>query len=78
MVAKLGLTLGGQHILRVFKYRVLRRIFRLERDEVIEVQRYLHKQELHNSYCSSSKIGMFKQFGVPNMASNIATQNAIL
>jgi hypothetical protein len=44
----------------VFENRVLRRIFRSKRDEVMEDWRKLHKEELHNLYSSSSMITMIK------------------
>jgi hypothetical protein len=37
----------------VFENRVLRRIFELKKDEVVEVWRKLHNEELHNLYSSS-------------------------
>jgi hypothetical protein len=46
--------------LRVFENRVLRRIFGPKRDEVIEVWRKLHNDELHNLYGSPSIIRMVK------------------
>jgi hypothetical protein len=42
--------------LTVFENRVLRRIFGPKRDEVTEVWRELHNEELRNSYSSSSII----------------------
>jgi hypothetical protein len=44
----------------VFKNRVLRRIFGLRRDEVIEGWRKLHNEELHNLYPSPGIIRMIK------------------
>jgi hypothetical protein len=46
-----SLTLREGHILRV-----LRRIFRLRREEVEGGWRRLHNEELHNSYVSSNVI----------------------
>jgi hypothetical protein len=46
-----SLTLRAEHKLRVFEYRVLRRIFGLKRDEVIEGWRKLHN-ERHDLYFS--------------------------
>jgi hypothetical protein len=42
--------------MRVFENRVLRKIFGLKRDEVVGGWRKLHKEELHNLYCSPSII----------------------
>jgi hypothetical protein len=53
-------TLQEEHRLRVFENRVLRRIFGLRRDEMIESWRKLHKEELHNLYSSPSIIRMIK------------------
>jgi hypothetical protein len=51
MGVKLGsLTLREEHRLRVFKNRVLRRIFGPKRDEVMGDWRKLHEEELHNLY----------------------------
>jgi hypothetical protein len=43
-----SLTLQETHRLRVFKNRVLRRIFGPEREEVTGGWRGLHNEELHN------------------------------
>jgi hypothetical protein len=43
----------------VFENRVLRKIFELKRDEVIEGWRKLHN-DLNNLYCLPSKIRMIK------------------
>jgi hypothetical protein len=48
------LSLRKEHRLRVFENRVLRRIFRLERDEVTEGWRKLHNEELRNLYSLSN------------------------
>jgi hypothetical protein len=48
------------HRLRVFENRVLRRIFRLKRDEVTGDWRKLRNEEHHNLYSSSSVIRMIK------------------
>jgi hypothetical protein len=45
-----SLILREVHRLRVFENRVLRRIFRLQRDNVIGVWRKLHNEKLHNLY----------------------------
>jgi hypothetical protein len=42
----------------VFENRVLRRIFRLKRDEVTAELRKLHNEELHVLYSSPSIIGI--------------------
>jgi hypothetical protein len=44
----------------VFENRVLRGVFGPKGDEVIEGWRKLHKEELHNLYCSQSIIRMIK------------------
>jgi hypothetical protein len=49
-----------QHRLRVYDNRVLRRIFRLERDEVTGGWRKLHNEELHSLHSSPSIIKMIK------------------
>jgi hypothetical protein len=53
-------TLREEHRLRVFEYRVLRRIFGPKRDEVTGGLRILHNEELHNVYSSPSIIRMIK------------------
>jgi hypothetical protein len=52
------LTLREEHGLRVFENRVLRRIFRKKRDEVMGRWRKLHNEELHNLSYSPSIIRM--------------------
>jgi hypothetical protein len=47
-----SLTLREEHRLRVFKIRVLRRIFGPKGDEVTGEWRKLHSRELHNLYSS--------------------------
>jgi hypothetical protein len=44
----------------VFENRVLRRMFRLKRDEVTGDGRKLHNEELHNLYSSPNIIRMIK------------------
>jgi hypothetical protein len=44
----LFLTLREEHALRVFENRVLRRIFELQRDEIIWGWRKLYIEELHS------------------------------
>jgi TPP-dependent pyruvate/acetoin dehydrogenase alpha subunit len=46
--------------MRVFKNRVLRRIFGPKRDEVTGDWRKLHNEELHNMYSSPNIIRMIK------------------
>jgi hypothetical protein len=55
-----SLALREEHKLRVFANRVLRGIFGLKRDEVIEGWRKLHNEEFHNLYCSANIIRMMK------------------
>jgi hypothetical protein len=55
-----SLTLREEHRLRVFKNRVLRRIFGPKRGEVTGGWRKLRKEELHNLYSSPSIIRMVK------------------
>jgi hypothetical protein len=55
-----SLTLREEHRLRVFENRVLRGMFGPKRDEVIGGWRKLNNEELHNLYCSPSKIRMIK------------------
>jgi hypothetical protein len=50
-----SLTLREERRLRVFENRVLRRLFRLKRDEVTGEWRKLHNEEL-NDLCSLPKI----------------------
>jgi hypothetical protein len=49
-----------EHRLRVFKNRMLRRIFGPKRDKVTGGWRKLHKEELHNLYSLPSIIRMIK------------------
>jgi hypothetical protein len=51
-----SVTLREERRLRVFENRVLRRIFGPKRDEMIGGWRKLHNEELHNLYCSPSKL----------------------
>jgi hypothetical protein len=50
----------GQHRLRVFENRVLRRMFGPKRDEVTGSWRKLHNEELHTLYSFPSIIRMIK------------------
>jgi hypothetical protein len=45
-------NIKGEHRLRVFENRVLRRIFKPRMDEVTGDWRKLHNEELHNLYSS--------------------------
>jgi hypothetical protein len=54
---KLGLYIkGGDHRLKVFENRVLRRIFGPKRDEVTGDWRKMHNGELHNLYSSPNRM----------------------
>jgi hypothetical protein len=55
-----SLTLREEHRLRVFENRVLRRIFRLKRDEVTREWRKLHNEVLCDLYSSPSIIRIIK------------------
>ena len=46
--------------LGVFRNRVLRGIFVLKRDEVTEVWRKLHNEELNDLYCSPNIVWVIK------------------
>jgi hypothetical protein len=56
----LSLTLREEHRLRVFKNRVLSRIFGPKRDEVTGGWRKLHNEELHGLYSSPSIVSVIK------------------
>jgi hypothetical protein len=56
----LSLTLREEHRLRVSEIRVLRRIFRPKRDEIVGGWRKLHNKELHKFYTSPNIIRMIK------------------
>jgi hypothetical protein len=61
MGVKLGhLTLREEHRLMVFENRVLRRIFRPKREEVVRGWRGLHNEELCNLYTSPNIIRVIK------------------
>jgi hypothetical protein len=51
-----SLTLREEHRLRVYDYRVLRRIFGPKRDEVTGELRKLHSEELRELYSSPNII----------------------
>jgi hypothetical protein len=53
-----SVTLREEHKLRVFQNRVLRRIFKLKKDEVTGGWRKLHNEELHNLYTLRNIIRM--------------------
>jgi hypothetical protein len=55
-----SLTLREERRLRVFENRVLGRIFEPKRDEVTEVWRKLHNEELHYLYCSPNIVRVIK------------------
>jgi hypothetical protein len=55
-----SLTLREEHRLRVFKNRVLRRIFGPKRDEVTGEWRRLHNKELNGMYSSPNIIRVVK------------------
>jgi hypothetical protein len=56
----LSLTLRGEHRLRVFENRALRRIFGPKRDEVRGGWRKLHNEEQHDLYSSPSIVRVIK------------------
>jgi hypothetical protein len=49
-----SLPLREEHRLRVFENRVLMRIFRAKRDEMVGRWRKVHNEELHNLYSPPS------------------------
>jgi hypothetical protein len=52
--------LKGEHRLRVFVNRVLRRIFGLKRDKVTGEWRNLHNEELNNLHSSPNTVRVIK------------------
>ena len=54
------LTLRGEHRLRVYENRVLRRIFGSKRDGVTGEWRKLHKEELNDLYSSPNIVRVIK------------------
>jgi hypothetical protein len=59
-----SLILRGEHGLKVFENRVLRRIFEPERDEVVRGWIILRNKELHKLHSSTSIIRMIKSRGM--------------
>jgi hypothetical protein len=55
-----SLTLRGEHKLRVFENKVLRRMFGPKRDKVTGGWRILHNEEFRDLYSSPSKIRIIK------------------
>jgi hypothetical protein len=55
-----SLILREEHRLRVFEFRVLRRIFGPKRDEVMGGYRKPHNEELHDLYSSPSILRIVK------------------
>jgi len=55
-----SLTLREERRLRVFDYRVLRRIFGPKRDEVIRVWTKLYNEELNDLYFSPNNVRVIK------------------
>jgi hypothetical protein len=53
-----SLTLREKYRLRVFKNRVLRRLFRSKKGEMVGDWRKFHNEELHNLYSSPNVIRM--------------------
>jgi hypothetical protein len=56
----MALTMREEQRLRVFKNKVLRRIFGPQRDEVTEEWRRLHNKELNDLYSSPNIIQVIK------------------
>jgi hypothetical protein len=60
----MSLSIGEEHILRLFENKVLMRLFEPKRDEVTGGLRKLHKEELRDLYSSPSIIQMIKSRGM--------------
>jgi hypothetical protein len=60
-----SLTLRGKHRLKVFESKVLRRIYGLQRDEMLGDWRKLHNEELHKFYSSPNIILMIQTHTFP-------------
>jgi hypothetical protein len=60
-VANLVAHNEGEHKLRMFENRVLRRIFGPERDKVTRKWRKLHNEELNDPYSSPNIIRVIKK-----------------
>jgi hypothetical protein len=75
---KLGLTLRGERRLKVFEYRMLRRIFGPKREEVAGGWRRQHNEELHKLYASANIIRLIKsrKIWVGHVARMVETRNA--
>jgi hypothetical protein len=54
-------TLREKHCLRVFENRVLRRISRPKREDVLRGWRKLHNEVLHNFYALPNVVSMMKR-----------------
>jgi hypothetical protein len=59
-IKKFSFQVDGEHRLRVFENRVLRRIFGPKKDEVTGEWRKLHNEQLHNLYSSLDIIRQVK------------------
>jgi hypothetical protein len=70
-----SLTLRGEHRLRAFENRVMRRIYGPNRDEVRGDWRRLHSGELHNLYLFQNTITQFKSRRI-RWAGNVARMGA--
>ena len=56
----LSLTMKGEHRMRLFENRVLRRIFRPKRDKITGEWRKLHNEELNDLYSSPNIVQVIK------------------
>jgi hypothetical protein len=71
-----SLTLRGEHRLRVFGNRLLRRIFGIKGDEVKGWWRKLHNEELRNLYSLPSIIRIIKSRWVEHLTQSGKKRNA--